>query len=89
MRGVGVDFGTSNSAVARYDGERLEVLRLDPAAAGDVVVVVRTGGTSQIPAVRRRLAAHFGDRVVEHVVFTSITAGLALASWHGHASPLD
>ena len=58
-------------------------------SADDVDVVVRTGGTSQIPAVRRRLAAHFGDRVVEHGVFTSIAAGLALASWHGHAPPLD
>ncbi len=58
-------------------------------SADDVDVVVRTGGSSQIPAVRGRLAAHFGDRVVEHGVFTSIAAGLALASWHGHAPPLD
>ena len=32
MRGYGIDFGTSNSTVARYDGERLELLRIDLAA---------------------------------------------------------
>ena len=30
MIGVGIDFGTSNSAAAWYDGERVRLVRLDP-----------------------------------------------------------
>jgi hypothetical chaperone protein len=51
-------------------------------------VVVRTGGSSQIPAVVRLLERHFGDRVVEHGVFTSIAAGLAIAAFHEYDSVL-
>jgi hypothetical chaperone protein len=44
-------------------------------------VVVRTGGSSSIPAVIRRLDQRFPGRVVEHDRFTSIAAGLAIASF--------
>ena len=54
--------------------------------ASYVDVVVRTGGSSKIPAVIRRLEARFPGRVVEHDPFTSIAAGLALASFHGYSA---
>jgi hypothetical chaperone protein len=55
-----------------------------PAASVDVVV--RTGGSSSIPAVIRRLEQRFPGRVVEHDRFTSIAAGLAIASFRGSGS---
>ena len=45
-------------------------------------VVLRTGGSSLIPAVRRRLDAFFPGRVVDHDPFTSVAAGLAIADYH-------
>lgn len=57
----------------------LALAGLEPA---QVDTVVRTGGSSQIPAVVRLLEHTFGDRVVEHGVFTSIAAGLAIAAFH-------
>ena len=46
-------------------------------------IVLCTGGSSLIPAVRRMLEDHFPERVVEHDPFTSVAAGLAIASYHG------
>ena len=51
--------------------------------AASVDVVVRTGGSSSIPAVIRRLEQRFPGRVVEHDRFRSIAAGLAIASFRG------
>ena len=51
--------------------------------AQDVDMVVRTGGTSQIVAVRQLLEELFEGRVVAHDPFTSVAAGLAIASHHG------
>ena len=48
----------------------------------DFDVVLRTGGSSQIPAVRRILEERFPGRVVEHDPFTSVAAGLAIADYH-------
>jgi hypothetical chaperone protein len=48
----------------------------------DVDIVLCTGGSSLIPAVRRILENHFPHRVVEHDPFTSVAAGLAIASYH-------
>jgi len=50
----------------------------------DITVVIRTGGSSQIAAVRRLLDRKFPDKVTEHDPFTSVAAGLAIASYHGH-----
>ncbi|MEM1435847.1 MAG: Hsp70 family protein [Pseudomonadota bacterium] len=50
-------------------------------SAGNIDIVLRTGGSSLIPAVRRRLEARFPGRVVEHDPFTSVAAGLAIASY--------
>lgn len=51
-----------------------------PAHAIDIVL--RTGGSSLIPAVRRILEERFPDRVVDHDPFTSVAAGLAIADYH-------
>ncbi|MFM1887065.1 MAG: hypothetical protein RL026_2222 [Pseudomonadota bacterium] len=50
-----------------------------PATAIDTVI--RTGGTSQIVAVRQLLEDLFPGRVVAHDPFTSVAAGLAIASY--------
>lgn len=53
-------------------------------SSDDIDVVIRTGGSSQIAAVRRLLDQKFPDRVTEHDPFTSVAAGLAIASYHGY-----
>lgn len=47
-------------------------------------IVIRTGGSSQIAAVRRLLEDRFPGKVTEHDPFTSVAAGLAIASFHGY-----
>jgi hypothetical chaperone protein len=58
-------------------------LELAGLPAADVQIVLCTGGSSLIPAVRRILQDRFGSRVVEHDPFTSVAAGLAIANYHG------
>ena len=48
----------------------------------DVDVVIRTGGSSQISAVRALLEIQFPGKVTEHDPFTSVAAGLAIANYH-------
>ena len=45
-------------------------------------IVLRTGGSSLIPAVHRLLDDRFPGRVVDHDPFTSVAAGLAIAHYH-------
>jgi hypothetical chaperone protein len=52
-------------------------------ASDDVTVVVRTGGTSEIVAVRRLLEELFPGRVEGHDPFTSVACGLAIANYAG------
>lgn len=52
--------------------------------AEKVDLVIRTGGSSQIVAVRNLLEQYFPGKVTEHYPFTSVAAGLALASYHDH-----
>jgi hypothetical chaperone protein len=47
-------------------------------------LVVRTGGSSQIVAVRQLLDGLFPDKVTEHDPFTSVAGGLAIADYHGY-----
>ena len=47
----------------------------------DVDVVLRTGGSSLIPAVKSLLDDRFPGKVVEHDPFTSVATGLAIASF--------
>ena len=49
----------------------------------DIDVVIRTGGSSQLMAVREILERLFPGKVTEHDPFTSVAAGLAIASYRG------
>jgi len=66
-----------DEAAAAVDG-LLAAARIYPA---NVDAVVRTGGSSLIPAVERLLEDRFPGRVYEHDPFTSVAAGLALADY--------
>ncbi|MBK52878.1 MAG: hypothetical protein CMQ45_10910 [Gammaproteobacteria bacterium] len=48
-----------------------------------IQLVIRTGGTSLIPAVKRLLDKEFPGKVIEHDPFTSVAAGLAIAEYRG------
>lgn len=61
-----------------------EVLRRANCQVCDIDVVIRTGGSSQIAAVRRLLEHRFPGKVTAHDPFTSVAAGLAIASYHGY-----
>lgn len=56
---------------------------LDLAGVGkeDVQLVIRTGGSSLIPAVKKILDDLFPGKVIEHDPFTSVAAGLAIAEY--------
>ena len=60
-----------------------QTLRLARLPANAIDVVLRTGGSSLIPAVHRLLDGFFPGRVVDHDPFTSVAAGLAIADFHG------
>jgi hypothetical chaperone protein len=49
----------------------------------DIDVVVSTGGSSLIPAVRRSLDTLFPNKVLDHDPFTSVAEGLAIAEYKG------
>jgi hypothetical chaperone protein len=61
-----------------------EVLKQARVSPADIDIVIRTGGSSQIAAVKRLLERHFPGKVTEHDPFTSVAAGLAIASYHGY-----
>jgi hypothetical chaperone protein len=50
----------------------------------DIDLVIRTGGSSLIPAVKDILDNKFFGKVVEHDPFTSVAAGLAMADYYGY-----
>jgi hypothetical chaperone protein len=52
--------------------------------AGEIDVVIRTGGTSEIVAVRGLLEELFPGKVEGHDPFTSVACGLAIANHAGH-----
>ena len=54
--------------------------------AEDIDLVIRTGGSSLIPAVKDILDNQFAGKVVEHDPFTSVAAGLAIADYHQYAT---
>jgi hypothetical chaperone protein len=60
-----------------------ETLELAGLSCEDVHIVLCTGGSSLIPAVRNILDSRFPNQVVEHDPFTSVAAGLAIANYHG------
>ncbi len=50
----------------------------------DIDLVLRTGGSSLIPAVKDILDNQFLGKVVEHDPFTSVAAGLAIADYYNY-----
>jgi hypothetical chaperone protein len=58
----------------------LQQARMTP---GDIDIVLRTGGSSLIPAVTALLDERFPGSVVSHDPFTSVATGLAVASFQG------
>jgi hypothetical chaperone protein len=61
-----------------------EVLASAGITDGDIDVVIRTGGSSLIAAVRAQLERRFRGKVTEHDPFTSVAAGLAIASYYDY-----
>ncbi len=49
--------------------------------ADEIQIVLGTGGSSLIPAVRKILTDRFGDKVRDHDPFSSVAAGLAIADY--------
>jgi hypothetical chaperone protein len=72
--------GLIGDVLERLDAAVVRALDGAGLRAEDIDVVVRTGGSSLIPAVRRTLEARFPGRVVEHDPFTSVADGLAIAA---------
>jgi len=65
------------------------VLQKAGLAPGEIDVVIRTGGTSEIVAVKSLLESQFPGRVEGHDPFTSVACGLAIASFRGLDCRLD
>ncbi|MEP7312552.1 MAG: Hsp70 family protein [Pseudomonadota bacterium] len=51
----------------------------------EIDIVIRTGGSSQIAAVKRLLEERFTGKVVAHDPFTSVAGGLAIASFNAQS----
>ena len=70
----------------RIENVTEEVLHRAGRGRADIDIVIRTGGSSQIAAVKRLLEEQFPGKVTEHDPFTSVAAGLAIANYHGYES---
>ncbi len=73
-----------DDSLTRVEQAVLETIQRANIVANDVDIVLRTGGSSLIPAVHHLLNNHFPDRVVDHDPFTSVAAGLAIADYHDY-----
>jgi molecular chaperone DnaK (HSP70) len=54
-------------------------------ARADITLVIRTGGSSLIVAVKDLLESMFPNRVAAHDPFTSVAGGLAIANYYGYS----
>ena len=61
-----------------------ETVRQAGLTLNEIDIVLGTGGSSLIPAVRAMLDERFPGKVVEHDPFTSVATGLAIANYHGY-----
>ncbi|MCB1671467.1 MAG: Hsp70 family protein [Gammaproteobacteria bacterium] len=66
-----------------------DTLELAGIGADQVELVIRTGGSSLIPAVKTILDRMFPGKVIEHDPFTSVAAGLAIAEFRGLGASLS
>ena len=62
-----------------------ETVRQAGLTLDEIDIVLGTGGSSLIPAVRAMLDERFPGKVVEHDPFTSVATGLAIANYHGYS----
>jgi hypothetical chaperone protein len=76
--------GTVLSQLDQAIDEVLEKAHMD---SSRIQLVIRTGGSSLIPAVKRLLDSKFPNKVIEHDPFTSVAAGLAIAEYQGLGTP--
>jgi len=59
------------------------ILRKANLQSSEIELVIRTGGSSLIPAVKHLLEVQFPGKVIEHDPFTSVATGLAIAEYRG------
>ncbi len=71
----------------RFNEAVQRVMELAGLSNTDIDLVIRTGGSCLIPAVKKELDRLFPDKVVEHDPFTSVAAGLAIADYRGLGNP--
>lgn len=57
------------------------IIRKADLQSSEIELVIRTGGSSLIPAVKHLLEDQFPGKVIEHDPFTSVAAGLAIAEY--------
>lgn len=76
--------GIMTEMLGRIENVTEEVLHRSGRGRADIDIVIRTGGSSQIAAVKRLLETQFPGKVKEHDPFTSVAAGLAIASYYGY-----
>jgi hypothetical chaperone protein len=67
-----------------FDQAISQILKTLDLSVNDIDLVIRTGGSSLIPAVKDILDNKFFGKVVEHDPFTSVAAGLAMADYYGY-----
>ncbi|HAJ76860.1 MAG TPA: hypothetical protein DCM64_10435, partial [Gammaproteobacteria bacterium] len=67
--------------LAKFEKAVADVLKIGRLTTNDIQLVIRTGGSSLIPAVKRILDNQFQGMVIEHDPFTSVAAGLAIAEY--------
>ncbi len=72
--------------LAKFEKAVADVLKIGGLTPNDIQLVIRTGGSSLIPAVKRILDNQFCGMVIEHDPFTSVAAGLAIAEYLGLGS---
>jgi hypothetical chaperone protein len=66
-----------------------KVLNNANVSASAIDLVIRTGGSSLIPAIKQNLNQQFPGKVIEHDPFTSVAAGLAIAEYYALGSHQD
>ena len=74
-----------NDLLSRVDSGVHETLQRAQVSPQDIDIVLRTGGSSLIPAVHQLLSRYFGDRIVQYDPFTSVAAGLAIADYYNYS----
>ena len=70
-----------NEILKKFQSAITELLVKAELRASDIQLVIRTGGSSLIPAVKNILDVEFAGKVIEHDPFTSVAIGLAIADY--------